>query len=236
LPGVVELGPARHAVHVGVDRDAWQRAQLLVRERVGLLHQAGDLEIPIDPVELRDRAVVQHGPGLDQPLARRNPLRDLGWIVLLEQAHEASFGTSPAIVFHASIAVATPSSSMSTWVTIRTPVGTGTAPTPEAASRSSTSAVRSPTASVSTKTMFVTTRSTSVVGGGGARVRPRGPGGPGGVLAQPVAARVEGEQPRGGHDARLAPCAAVKDPDAPGLADLVRRSAEHRTDRRSKAL
>src|SRR6185295_739158 len=165
LPGVVELGPSGHAVHVRVDGHGGQRLELLVAERDRLLDEPGKLEVPVRAVERRDRSVVEHRPGLDEPLAGRHALGDLGRVLLLEQAHDASFAASAAMDRHASIAMPIPSSSTSTWVTIRTPPGTGTAPTPAAASRSSTSPARNPTASVSTNTMFVTTRSRAIAPG-----------------------------------------------------------------------
>ena len=104
----------------------------------------------------------------------------------------------PRSVRQAPSAASTPSSSTSTWVTIRTCVPTWVTPTPRAASRSTVSSTGIPTASVSTNTMFVSTCSRSIEPGRrsptpSARVRARAwsscsRGGPSSSATMPAAA------------------------------------------------
>ena len=51
LPGVVQRGPARDAVHVRIDRHPRQVQQLLVGQRERLFDQTGDLQVPVLAVE-----------------------------------------------------------------------------------------------------------------------------------------------------------------------------------------
>src|SRR5262249_16527856 len=71
---VVELGPARDAVHVGPHPHARQRHKLVVGALPGVVHQAEDVKGPVGQVNGRHRPTVQHRPLTRLGLVRRDAL------------------------------------------------------------------------------------------------------------------------------------------------------------------
>src|SRR5262249_28317243 len=74
FPEIVELAPARDAVHVGAHRNMRQGAELVVAAFPWLFDEAEDVKRPARGIEARRAAVVQDGPFTRQRLARRDTL------------------------------------------------------------------------------------------------------------------------------------------------------------------
>src|SRR5262249_40581996 len=72
FPEVIELAPARDAVHVGKDLHRWQRNELIVTALPRALDQAPDMEGPLAAVEVGRRPLMKNGPLMSKGLARRN--------------------------------------------------------------------------------------------------------------------------------------------------------------------
>jgi hypothetical protein len=62
LPAIVEAAPAGDTMEVAGDFDLRESAKLLPGETQRFLDEAGDFEIPIGGVEIRDATIVEHGP------------------------------------------------------------------------------------------------------------------------------------------------------------------------------
>src|SRR5947209_1700720 len=69
LPEVIELTPARDAVHVGLDPDVWKGQKLVIGTFPGLFYQSEDLEPPRGPIEEGRTPGMQNRPFSGQSLS-----------------------------------------------------------------------------------------------------------------------------------------------------------------------
>src|SRR5262245_43091704 len=74
FPEVVELTPARHAVHVRPHLHTRQGEELVVPEGLLALHEAENAQVPGLRMKLRRRTGVQDGPLFGERLAGRQAL------------------------------------------------------------------------------------------------------------------------------------------------------------------
>src|SRR5262249_4632665 len=77
FPQVIQLAPARDAVHVRVDAHAWQGQEFVIATLPGRLHEAEDVKGPRGPIEVWRTTSVQHRPFARQCLPRRDAFRSL---------------------------------------------------------------------------------------------------------------------------------------------------------------
>src|SRR5205823_10816714 len=112
-----------------------ERLELRVRERVGALHQARDGEVPPCFVEARHAPEMQDRPRLHQALARRHARRDLGRVLVPEQAHRVPAPASSATLRQTVIASSTSWALTPRWVTRRSLTDTTFDSTPASSSR-----------------------------------------------------------------------------------------------------
>ena len=80
---IVEAAPARYAVEVRHGFGLWQRAKVVPCEAFGHFDFAGNLEVPLGWIEMRDAAVMEDRPLEGERLSRRQTAFGLGFIFQL---------------------------------------------------------------------------------------------------------------------------------------------------------